>query len=460
MDLSLLLRILWQRRQLLARSSWTREQLLRHQARGLNALREYAYAHSPFYQRFHRGYLQATLNELPVLSKATMMEHFEEFVTDQAIRLGEVEAHLENLKGTERYLGRYYVNATSGSTGRRGIFLYSPQEWAMVLASYSRAYAWGGIAPSLTRQTRMAVVSTTTPWHQSAMVGATVQSPFVSTLRLNASDPLPQIVERLNARQPQSLVTYASMARMLAEEQLQGRLHIAPNAVFTASEVLTPDTRRQIQRAWGQEPYNVYGATETAGIASECPHHDGMHLYEDLVITEVVDESYRPVPPGVYGEKVLVTVLFSRTQPLIRYEMSDSVRLSQRGCPSGWPFALLDGIQGRLEEVLRFPSTQGGQVAVHPNVFHDLMDLVPASGWQVVQQPGGLEVLLMGAREDFANDTLVQRLQQALIAQGAVVPPISVHRVETIPRAALGKTPLIKSNMPKASFSTPGRTRS
>ncbi|MCL6526347.1 MAG: hypothetical protein K6T57_05625 [Thermaceae bacterium] len=457
MDLSLLLRILWQRRQLLARASWTRKQLLRHQAQGLSALREYASAHSPFYQRFHRGYFQAALNELPVLSKATMMEHFEEFVTDQVIQLKEVEAHLEKLKATERYRGRYYVNATSGSTGRRGIFLYSLLEWATVLASYSRAYAWAGAMPGLTRRMKMAVVSTTTPWHQSAMVGATVRSPFTPTLRLNASDPLPQIVGHLNAWQPESLVTYASMARVLAEEQLQGRLHIAPNAVFTASEVLTPDTRRRVREAWGQEPYNVYGATETATIASECPHHNGMHLYEDLVITEVVDGNYRPVPPGTYGAKVLVTVLFSRTQPLIRYEMSDSVRLSEKVCPSGWPFALIDGVQGRLEEVLRFPA-KGGQVAVHPNVFHDLMDLVPASGWQVVQQPGGLEVLLMGVREGFAHDTLVQRIQQALIAQGAVVPPISVHRMEAIPRAALGKAPLIKSNMPKASL--PGRTQS
>jgi phenylacetate-CoA ligase len=61
-----------------------------------------------------------------------------------------------------------------------------------------------------------------------------------------------------------------------------------------------------------------------------------MHLFEDLVITEVVDEGNRPVPLGVYGEKVLVTVLFSRTLPLIRYELSDSVRPSiSPYCPCG-----------------------------------------------------------------------------------------------------------------------------
>ena len=123
------------------------------------------------------------------------------------------------------------------------------------------------------------------------------------------------------------LVAYASMARVLAEEQLAGRLRIAPRAMMCSSEVLTSETAARVERAWGSRPFNVYAATETAGIASECPLHR-MHLYEDLVITEVVDEMNRPVPAGRVGAKLLVTVLFSRTQPLIRYEMSDCVSVS------------------------------------------------------------------------------------------------------------------------------------
>jgi phenylacetate-CoA ligase len=381
-----------------------------------------------------------------VLTKTLMMEHFDEFVTDRALRLKDLDAHLADLKLAERLHGRYFVNATSGSTGRWGIFAYSVEEWATLLPSYSRSYAWAGAVPSPIRRIKMAVVSTTTPWHQSAMVGATARSWFTPTLRLDATDPVPRTVERLNAWQPETLVTYASMGRLLAEEQLAGRLRIAPRAVFSASEVLTEETRRRIRKAWGREPFNVYGATETATIASECEHHVGMHLFEDLVITEVVDDQNRPAAPGVYGAKVLVTVLFSRTQPLIRYEMSDSVRLTNRRCPSGWPFAMLDGIQGRSEEFLRFPAIAGGRVAVHPNVVHDVMDLVPAGGWQVVQEPDRLDVLLSGAPET-AADELRQKLQPALEAQGIAVPPIRIMRVDVIPRATLGKAPLIKSNV-------------
>ena len=143
---------------------------------------------------------------------------------------------------------------------------------------------------------------------------------------------------------------------------------------MSASEVLTDETRARIRTAFGVEPFNVYAATETAGIASECQHHR-LHRYEDLVIAEIVDEENRPVAPGEFGAKLLVTVLFSRTQPLIRYELTDRVRASTETCPDGRPFALLDAIEGREEDVLHLKG-----IAIHPNVFHSALEPVPVAG--------------------------------------------------------------------------------
>src|SRR3989442_14556842 len=75
----------------------------------------------------------------------------------------------------------------------------------------------------------------------------------------------------------------------------------------------------------------------------------------------------------------LITVLFNRTQPLIRYELSDSVCLATGPCPSGHPFALVDDIQGRVEDVLSFQSEAFGGVNVHPLVFSRIMDTLPVS---------------------------------------------------------------------------------
>ena len=78
------------------------------------------------------------------------------------------------------------------------------------------------------------------------------------SLRLPASQPLSQTVEQLNDWQPEVLIAYASMTGILAEEQLAGRLHIHPQVVYAASEVLTQQTRQRAREAWGDEPFNQY----------------------------------------------------------------------------------------------------------------------------------------------------------------------------------------------------------
>jgi putative adenylate-forming enzyme len=448
MNLLIMLQLLHHLQQMREHEHWDRRQLRAHQENRLRELRAYAYAHSPFYQRFHRGLMDRPLEELPVLTKQMMMEHFDELVTDRAIRLHAVQAHVQGLQGDARFLGRYWVNATSGSSGYPGLFLFDQADWVMVLASFARAREWAGVRVNLLQRMKMASIASTTPWHMSERAGATLRSVWLPTLRLAASDPLPQIVARLNAWQPEMLVAYASVARILAEEQRAGRLRIQPRLIFTSSEVLTAEARRRVEAVWGPVVFNEYAATETGSLAAECRQHHGLHLFEDLVITEVVDEQNQPVPPGTYGAKVLITALYNRTQPLIRYELHDSVRVFTETCPCGRRFTLLDGIQGRTEDTLTFPARFGGVVALHPLVFHRILDAVPAGSWQIVQGADHLTVLLAGAPADYREEELAKALQAALTAQGVVVPAITVERVAAIPKSASGKAPLIKAYAP------------
>ena len=359
MNAKTVIALLWKRRQLARRDGSTRRELEDHQAAALHELRDFASARSPFYARFHRELEGRPLRDLAVLSKAALMEHFDELVTDRGVRLDQVRDHMSGDSAQRRFLDRYWVAATSGSTGTPGIFLHDAEEWTTVLASYARANDWAHVAVGLTRRLRIAIVSSRTPWHQSAIVGATLESRLVRTLRIDAVEPIARIVAELGAFQPESLVGYASMLRAVAVEQLGGRLRIAPRAVMSASEVLTPDTRDRIRSAWSVEPFDVYAATDPAGIASDCDRHGAMHLYEDLVIAEVVDEKNRPMPPGVVGAEVLVTVLFRRTQPLIRYEMSDRVARLARACECGRPFALMSAVEGRQRGRARHPRRIG-----------------------------------------------------------------------------------------------------
>jgi phenylacetate-coenzyme A ligase PaaK-like adenylate-forming protein len=214
---------------------------------------------------------------------------------------------------------------------------------------------------------------------------------------------------------------------------------------MTSSEVLTDAARRAIAAAWGHVLFNQYAATETGAIAAECPAHHGLHLFEDHVIVEVVDAGNHPVPPGTFGAKVLVTTLFSRTLPLIRYELTDSLSLSTAACPAGLPFRTVAAIQGRTEDTLVLPDVAGGTVRVHPLLFHQVMDRVPAGGWQVVQEEGGLRVLLAGVAAGYDDRELTAALSRALSEQRVDLPAIWIEHMTPVPRAASGKAPLIKA---------------
>jgi phenylacetate-coenzyme A ligase PaaK-like adenylate-forming protein len=269
-----------------------------------------------------------------------------------------------------------------------------------------------------------------------------VDSSFVPVRRFDANAPLEDTVAALNEWRPENLVCYASMGRVLAEEQLTGRLQISPKAVMCSSEVLTAETRRRIHRAFGTEPFEVYAATEPAGIASECEGHR-LHLFEDLVVTEVVDENNRPVPTGVVGAKVLVTVLFSRTQPLIRYEMTDRVCLSSESCDCGRTFGLVKSVEGRVQDVLVLPGVAGAPVSIHPVLFDRVLESIPIRQWQVVERPRDIVVRLVaaGALDSAAVSAAVTR---ELEAAGALRPVVRVEMVGAIDKTAAGKTPLVR----------------
>jgi phenylacetate-CoA ligase len=428
-----------------ARERWTRAELEHHQEARLHELLAFARARSPFYRELHAGLEKAPLDALPVVSKATLMDQFDRVVTDRRVRRADIEAYLAS--ATSRpYLGQYWVTATSGSTGRPGLFLFDRTEWAHVLASFSRGPDYAGLPTGLTHRTRTAIVSSTNPMHLSSRVGATLRSPFVPTLRLDAIAPLAEIVERLNTFRPVMLVAYASTAGVLADEQMAGRLRVRPRAVMVSSEVLTDDARRRVESAWGRGVlFEQYAATEGAGLAAECQRHRGLHLFEDLSIVEVVDESNQPVLPGTFGAKVLLTVLWSRTQPLIRYELNDSLRLSAEPCPDGRLTRLVDAIQGRTEDTLHLPGTTGAGVAIHPNVIHNVFDGALVGAWQVVQESDGLRILVAEPRPGFDPAALGERLRVGLITQGALATPVLVEQVAAIPRTRNGKAPLIRA---------------
>jgi phenylacetate-CoA ligase len=433
-------RVLWKQHRLRGHDFLVREKLIRHQKNELKKLREYAYKHSPFYAKFHKGLMDAPLEQLPVLTKSELMENWDEIVTDRALKLSEVKDFIGSLKGYKKFKNKYICNATSGTSGTPGIFVFNPAEWTTILASYQRP------VERLANIFRLAIISTSAPWHQSALVIFTLENWSSPALLSDSTEPLPNIVKKLNNFQPECIALYSSMARQLAEEQLNGRLKIRPKAIYCVSDVLTHELRKIIKSAWGVQAINLYGATEAGCVAFECPNHTGFHLSEDLIIPEVLNEHNRQVKSGEFGTKFLVTVLGSRILPLIRYDLNDSVRASDDPCECGRTFNLIDGIQGTAEEIIFMEGRNGLQVAVQPSLFHKVMDKFRTGGWQIVQEKDNiLEILLTSPAGDFNKDKMSENLSDRLKEAGIERFQIKIRYGTSLRRTALGKISLIEA---------------
>jgi putative adenylate-forming enzyme len=444
-------------RELIGHDRWTVEQLETFQRRRLGELVRHATASSPFYRERYAGLDlgdPVELERLPAVDKATVMERFDDLVCDRRLTLAAVEAHLDGLTRDELLLGRYRAMATGGSTGRKGVFVADRAEWRQYLAGFFRWNHYAGLAPRLPRL-RIASIAAARPLHMTYRMAASVDVGLYRVLRLEAATPLAAMVEALNRHQPQFLYAYGSVLGLLAAEQLDGRLRISPTAIASSGETHTDELRDAIRAAWGTSSSELYAMTEAGILGSHCDRHSGIHLFEDQAIVEVVDERGRPVPAGQVGHKLLVTNLVTRTQPLIRYEVSDMVAVAGERCPCGRPFRLLAGIEGRNDDILYLPAAAGGTVAVHPLALRTALAGIPGlAEYKVVHDGDGLHVRAALRPDAVPTQTVRQvadRLAEKLAAQGVAGPAVQVELRDDLrdERDTAGKFKLVESRLPR-----------
>jgi phenylacetate-coenzyme A ligase PaaK-like adenylate-forming protein len=236
-------------------------------------------------------------------------------------------------------------------------------------------------------------------------------------------DPLPELVDQLNAFQPAFLGTYASVLTALTAEQEEGRLRISPLVITSGGELLLPAVQRRAERAFGCLVNQSYAASEAMPLALPC-RYGRLHLNSDWFVLEPIDAKGRPVSPDTRSDSVLVTNLANYVQPVIRYQLGDSVVISERGCVCGSPLATIS-VEGRTDEILRLPRVQGGEVVLLPMAVATLVEETRGvRRYQVVQTAP--DVLTVRLDHDPAADRVEvwqrirARLADLLQAHGAV----------------------------------------
>ncbi len=241
-----------------------------------------------------------------------------------------------------------------------------------------------------------------------------------------ATRPLAAIVAELNAVRPAVLGGYASMLARLAMEARAGRLQIRPDQISSSSETLLPEMRSVIRSAFDAPVLDCFACTEGL-VGKTGPDDDTFAFNTDMCIVELVDADNRVVQVGVPAAKVLVTNLYNFTQPLIRYELTDTfIRVADA---SGHGH-LRARVQGRSDEIFHYPDG----TAIHPIAIRSVIVATPQIvDYQVTQTPAGVDVSVI-ATTGFAVDEFTSRLTRALAEMGLGRPQVSARPVDRLDR--------------------------
>ncbi|AOW94037.1 hypothetical protein BFN03_18900 [Rhodococcus sp. WMMA185] len=387
------------------RAKWANTDGIRaRQQHRLADLLSFARRESGFYRR-HYARLPDTLrhlSELPAVTKPMLMENFDDVVTDPTITKSGVDAFLADQANIgRRYLGRYPVWTTSGTTGEPGVFVQDDFSLMLVHTVPDR---WTNPAllnfkmmRRLIRNNRKFAEIAVAGGH---FAGASGIALFRRESRLGASRirffsatrPIDELVADLNDYQPAVIIGYSTVLVELARAQQDGRLAISPAMIQPSAEPISNAAKQELRETFRCVVRETYSATEALTLATECSRRS-LHANTDWFILEPVDDTYHAVEPGQPSATVLLTHLGNRVQPLIRYDLGDSIIMHRDKCLCGSAFPVIE-VQGRQGEVLFFQSATGQQTAIFPLALIGVVEAVPdVARSQIVRTgPSTLEV--------------------------------------------------------------------
>jgi phenylacetate-CoA ligase len=358
-------------------------------------------SNSPYYGRIMEERnidpARCTPDQFPVLTKTDLIRNFNEIITVRDLTYQDVTDFLHKPSPPETKLrNRYVVIHTSGSSGEVGFFLYDSKAWARATAALSRAK---GLSFLTTKRKKIAFMGATQGHFAGVTSACAVRlfplSLFYQLKTFEINRPLREAITALNAYKPDILVGYGSALKMLAEKQLEGELKIAPEVVTNSGEPMLAADKQVMELAFGKCIRNFYTCSEHMFMGLKEAWQDSMCLFEDELIFEI------------HPDHTLVTNIFNRTLPLIRYRMSDILTPLDRS--EHLPYQAIAEVAGRVESQARFKNVHGSVDGISPHTINEI--LVPhVRQFQMrLRSPESFEfavVLQSGIREDQKRDAL------------------------------------------------------
>jgi phenylacetate-coenzyme A ligase PaaK-like adenylate-forming protein len=320
---------------------------------------------SPYYRRIieERGIDVERCQPLdfPVLTKTLLMKHFDEIVTAPGVTKRAIADFLTRSNDpTERFLGKYRVIHTSGSSGEVGYFVYSPQDWARGVAMRPREQR---MARKRKGKFRLAYFAAIDGHYAGVTLIRSIESGiarfFVELRSFEVNSPLPEVIAGLNEFQPDALAGYTTALKILAEKQRAGELDLRYLVgIMTAGEATTESDRALLEQTFQCALVNTYGCSEHLGMGGSAPGSSNIVLLDNDLVFEF------------YPDHSVITNLFNYTMPLIRYRMADVLRPVDSGKHA--PYLVIESLVGRNELQPVFKNRDGVEDFISPHTINEI----------------------------------------------------------------------------------------
>lgn len=272
------------------------------------------------------------------------------------------------------------IHSSSGTTGKPIIIPYTAGDvniWAEMMA---RCLKMAGVTP----RDRVQITPGYGLWTAGIGFQAGVERLGAMAIPTGAGNTEKQL-ELMEDLQTTVLIATASYGLLLAEEI--GRRSLKPKlrlrlGIF-GSERWGEKMRHRIEQMLEIETFDIYGLTEIygPGVGIDCPAHEGIHMWTDHLLLEIVDPATgEQLPPGKQGELV-ITTLTKEGAPLLRYRTHDLTRLKLETCSCGSPYPLIDRILARTDDMIKVKG-----VNIYPGQIDHILQLVPgaSSEYQII----------------------------------------------------------------------------
>ncbi|MHB1510981.1 MAG: phenylacetate--CoA ligase family protein [Acidimicrobiales bacterium] len=328
------------------------------------------------------------------------------------------------------------VHASSGTTGKRTVCAYTAKD----LDDWAEGFARCFRSANVTFEDRVQVMVGYGLWTAGSGFQAGAERLGAMVVPTGPGNVETQLEMMLDLGVT-VICSTSSFALLLAEQVVTHGLRdsLRLKTAIIGSERWSDGMRAQIEQMLGVESFDIYGLTELygPGMGIDCPLHEGIHLWSDLFVVEIVDpDTLEVLEPGKAGEIVLTT-LRKEAMPLIRYRTRDRSWLYPEPCGCGSPYPRIGRLMGRTDDMVKVRG-----VAVFPAQVDSVLSSIPGIGpeYQVhVSRTSDLRDRFVVRVEAEASSELGPLLADQLRQALGIRPEVETVPVGSLPRSA-GKT--------------------